>query len=179
MNWHSKLICLILALVMSAPLPGWAGVNPDNPYCEHEGPCWEPNDDWTWQGADCCRRKEKPPHPDPTSPCWKYDEDICKWETIDPGPKPAGCYKLNSKCEWEKYTPDCKWFEDKYTALTLHMYTMMKRAFLYKAALNGDLSDDKRIQIQRAYDDCIRSADVANRNRDEVKVDWDDCLNCR
>ncbi|MGD9782809.1 MAG: hypothetical protein AB7V14_11785 [Kiritimatiellia bacterium] len=56
MNSHYKLMPLILAFMISAPWTGWAGANPNAPYCEHDPACWVPNDDpSTWYGADCCR----------------------------------------------------------------------------------------------------------------------------
>ena len=92
MNLYYKIIPLIITFVMCAPMTGWAGANPNAPYCEHDPACWEPNDDpSTWYGADCCRRKDKPPHPDLEDLCWEYSWD---------------------NCEWERLTPDCKAYED-------------------------------------------------------------------
>ena len=56
MNWHSKLIPLILALMICMPWTGWAGANPNNPYCEHDPACWVPIDDGSF-GMECCRAK--------------------------------------------------------------------------------------------------------------------------
>lgn len=43
---------------MCVPMTGWTQSNPNNPYCPHPPPCWEPNDDpSTWYGNNCCRPK--------------------------------------------------------------------------------------------------------------------------
>ena len=61
-NSYYPLISLILTLMICAPKSGWAGANPNAPYCEHDPACWIPNDDpSTWYGADCCRPVENEP----------------------------------------------------------------------------------------------------------------------
>lgn len=58
MNWHIKHSCMILISMMYIPLASHAQSNPNNPYCPHPPPCWEPNDDpSTWYGNNCCRPK--------------------------------------------------------------------------------------------------------------------------
>lgn len=34
--------------------------------------------------------------------CQEWDEYLHDCVPIDPGPKPDGCYRKNSKCEWEE-----------------------------------------------------------------------------
>lgn len=53
MNWNINLNHAILLFMMGIMYSTFAGVNPDNPYCTHEAPCWEPVDDATF-GGNCC-----------------------------------------------------------------------------------------------------------------------------
>lgn len=53
MNWLINLNPVILLIVISITYPTFAGLNPDNPYCTHEAPCWKPVDDATF-GEECC-----------------------------------------------------------------------------------------------------------------------------
>lgn len=89
MNLYYKIIPLIITFVMCAPMTGWAQSNPNNPYCPHPPPCWEPNDDpSTWYGNNCCI-----PYDHVLSPCMYLRQEVYQAGRI--------CYS-QWKPDWEE-----------------------------------------------------------------------------
>jgi hypothetical protein len=70
-------------------MTGWAGANPNNPYCEHDPACWIPIDDATF-GAECCR---------PVS------EEDCKYAD-HPSDLPEPSYTILREIELEAVAPE-------------------------------------------------------------------------
>ena len=100
MNLYYKIIPLIITFVMYAPMTGWAGANPNAPYCEHDPACWEPNDDpSTWYGADCCRPKEDGTEAEVDGVAGRCCGGV--WYAKDPAKENSDCWEWNdSTCEY-------------------------------------------------------------------------------
>lgn len=132
MKKFNKLTLVLVALTVNYPCVVLAKANPDHPYCEHDSECATPIMDGTWNGPCCIikpegsaingqpckecddvgRDKVQPPNPNPKWPCWRYNDSICEWYELDPGPKPEGCYLVNRDCKWQRFVPDCKTYQD-------------------------------------------------------------------
>ena len=85
---------------MYAPMTGWAGANPNAPYCEHDPACWEPNDDpSTWYGSDCCRPKEDGTEAEVDGVAGRCCGGV--WYAKDPAKENSDCWERNdSTCEY-------------------------------------------------------------------------------
>lgn len=159
MNFGKNILLTLILMICCVTSQAYAQANTNCPYCNHDPACWEPNDDPSlWWSGQCCHRKEQPPHPDPDDLCWGYNWDNCKWE---------------------RKTPDCQWYEDKHTQLTIYMVTLMKRLLFWKMKMNGAKNDEERAAYQQEYNSVEWFLDVADRNRNEVQKDWEDCLKCK
>lgn len=102
MNLYYRIIPLIITFVMYAPMTGWAGANPNAPYCEHDPACWEPNDDpSTWYGTDCCRPKEDGTEAEVDGVAGRCCGGV--WYAKDPAKEDSDCWEWNdSTCEYDQ-----------------------------------------------------------------------------
>ncbi len=91
-------------------------------------PCYIPNPDYDpnnpYESDPECIPIDKG---DPPSLCHTWNDETCRWDQRDPGPKPNGCYRLDDTCKWVPYTPDCTAQEEEVGSIELSLYWLAQK----------------------------------------------------